>query len=239
MNASTRGSRREIALVAGALLLPIPVLAGSGLTFPLPDAVERGIASLSQSAGGGGPLAAGDSISVGAPDKVAPATRAFVFDEPVARFGDTGTAIPDPSAAEPAEQSASVGAGGSVGAAGGSSGVADAPGGEKTPTTGASPTADDAPTTGGSPPDDELPSVEHEAESAPASAAPGKPSLLRLVGSGQGISIEAAADDDGSAVISTPAADSGPPGVEIAVSPDEQPGVAIGASPTDAGLKLP
>ncbi len=98
MNASTRGSRREIALVAGALLLPIPVLAGSGLTFPLPDAVERGIASLSQSAGGGGPLAAGDSISVGAPDEVASATRAFVFDEPVARFGDTGTAIPDPSA---------------------------------------------------------------------------------------------------------------------------------------------
>ncbi len=43
MSAPLRGSRREIALVAGALLLPIPVLAGSGLIFPLPEAVERGI----------------------------------------------------------------------------------------------------------------------------------------------------------------------------------------------------
>jgi hypothetical protein len=47
----TRGSRLEIAAVALALLLPIPLFAASGLRLPLPEAIERGLASLA--AGGG------------------------------------------------------------------------------------------------------------------------------------------------------------------------------------------
>jgi hypothetical protein len=41
-----RESRRELALVACALLLPIPLLAATGLGVPLPGTVERGLASL-------------------------------------------------------------------------------------------------------------------------------------------------------------------------------------------------
>jgi hypothetical protein len=39
-------SRRELAAVAAALLLPIPLLAASGLRIPLPSAIERAAASL-------------------------------------------------------------------------------------------------------------------------------------------------------------------------------------------------
>lgn len=39
-------SRRDAALLAGARLLPVPLLAQSGLSIPLPGAVERGLGSL-------------------------------------------------------------------------------------------------------------------------------------------------------------------------------------------------
>ena len=39
-------SRRELALVAAAALLPVPILAVSGVSAPLPDAIERGIGSV-------------------------------------------------------------------------------------------------------------------------------------------------------------------------------------------------
>jgi len=39
-------SKRELALVAAALLLPVPLFAQSGLSLPLPGAVERGFGSL-------------------------------------------------------------------------------------------------------------------------------------------------------------------------------------------------
>src|SRR5688572_16726500 len=39
-----RVSWRELAAVAAALLLPIPLLAASGLRLPLPGAIERGVA---------------------------------------------------------------------------------------------------------------------------------------------------------------------------------------------------
>jgi hypothetical protein len=42
----TRISRQELAAVAVALLLPIPLLAATGLRFALPAAIERGVASL-------------------------------------------------------------------------------------------------------------------------------------------------------------------------------------------------
>lgn len=45
-------TRREVALVAGALLLPIPLLAATGLNVPLPGPVERAVASLLPSAVG-------------------------------------------------------------------------------------------------------------------------------------------------------------------------------------------
>lgn len=39
-------SRRDLAIVAAALLLPIPLLAAGGLVVPLPSAVERSLVSL-------------------------------------------------------------------------------------------------------------------------------------------------------------------------------------------------
>ncbi len=39
-------SRRELAIVAAALLLPVPLLTASGLLVPLPSAVERAFVSL-------------------------------------------------------------------------------------------------------------------------------------------------------------------------------------------------
>lgn len=39
-------TRREVALVAGALLLPIPLLTATGLNVPLPGLVERAVASV-------------------------------------------------------------------------------------------------------------------------------------------------------------------------------------------------
>jgi len=47
MTAALEGlSHREVALLAAALLVPIPALAASGLNVPLPGVVERGLASL-------------------------------------------------------------------------------------------------------------------------------------------------------------------------------------------------
>lgn len=42
----TRNSRREVAAVAAALLVPVPLLAATGIHLPLPAAVERGLASV-------------------------------------------------------------------------------------------------------------------------------------------------------------------------------------------------
>jgi len=39
-------SRRELALVAAALLLPVPLLTQTGLNLPLPNALERGLGAL-------------------------------------------------------------------------------------------------------------------------------------------------------------------------------------------------
>jgi len=41
-----RNPRREVAAVAAALLLPVPLLAATGVRLPLPAAVERGLASV-------------------------------------------------------------------------------------------------------------------------------------------------------------------------------------------------
>jgi hypothetical protein len=43
---SHRMSRRELALVAAALLLPVPLIAESGLSLPVPGAVKHGFGSL-------------------------------------------------------------------------------------------------------------------------------------------------------------------------------------------------
>ncbi len=39
-------SRRELALIAAALLIPVPLFAVSGLSAPLPDAIEHGLGSV-------------------------------------------------------------------------------------------------------------------------------------------------------------------------------------------------
>jgi hypothetical protein len=52
------GSRRELAALAAALLLPIPLLVASGLVLPLPSGVERGLVSLLPGLGDDGGSAA-------------------------------------------------------------------------------------------------------------------------------------------------------------------------------------
>ena len=45
-SSSARAPRKELVVVGAALLLPIPLLALSGLSVPLPHVIERGLASL-------------------------------------------------------------------------------------------------------------------------------------------------------------------------------------------------
>jgi hypothetical protein len=56
VNGDARISRQELAAVAVALLLPIPLLVASGLRFPLPGAIERGVASLTPGGGFDAPV---------------------------------------------------------------------------------------------------------------------------------------------------------------------------------------
>jgi len=97
-------SRRELAAVAIALLLPIPLLAASGLRFPLPGAIERGAASLV--AGGGDfdvpvvEAAASATSSASQPaagssaeaEGTAPADESFAVSSSAAPSGGTGAA---------------------------------------------------------------------------------------------------------------------------------------------------
>jgi len=86
---STRLSRRELALVAAALLLPVPVIAESGLSLPFPDAVQQGFGSLitlDAKDDGSGTTATGGTPENGAgPPRSADASRS------AARANDSST----------------------------------------------------------------------------------------------------------------------------------------------------
>jgi hypothetical protein len=89
-----RGSRLEIAAVALALLLPIPLFAASGLRLPLPEAIERGLASLA--AGGGFEPAAAEAAPVrtetsSVSTRVAPGGPAAATGIPAAGSGQART----------------------------------------------------------------------------------------------------------------------------------------------------
>jgi hypothetical protein len=70
-------TRREVALVAGALLLPIPLLAATGLNVPLPGLVERAVASILPGAIGAGEPGASAVVpgsKAASPTRTAPPT---------------------------------------------------------------------------------------------------------------------------------------------------------------------
>lgn len=69
---SDRSSRRELASVACALLLPIPLLVATGLNVPLPGVVERAVASLLPGAAAPGAAA----LAPGAPGQSEGSARA-------------------------------------------------------------------------------------------------------------------------------------------------------------------
>jgi hypothetical protein len=81
------GSRRELAALAAALLLPIPLLVASGLVLPLPSGVERGLVSLLPGLGDDG----GSEADAGLPGTSTSSTSIRVLR---ARAGRAGTDQP-------------------------------------------------------------------------------------------------------------------------------------------------
>jgi hypothetical protein len=94
----TRIARRELAAIAAALLLPIPLLAAGALRLPLPDAVERGVASLTS---GGGldaavvEVATRPEVARAVPSSIEPARSP----EPSSRRPARAAAAPSPAGA--------------------------------------------------------------------------------------------------------------------------------------------
>jgi len=219
MRAPLRGSRREIGFVAIALLLPIPLLAGSGLSLPLPESVERGVASLSPFAEGdvqvsGGRAASGvASAQVGSTKKKA-AGQARVG---VVRRG--GTSSQDATAARPADQGRPSGAGDG-------SENGESSGG------GSAPATDDAPENG--------PTTLGADESGDGSASGDKDdSLLRVTADGQGTSTGASADGSGNVAASPPEGPGLSTGPGMPGALDEPTTVTVDASPSNSGLPVP
>jgi len=220
MRAPLRGSRREIAFVAIALLLPIPLLAGSGLSLPLPEALERGVASLSPFAEGSVEVSRGNAASGAASTKVGATKKKAAGQARVGVVRRGRTSSQDATAARPADQ-------GRPSEAGDGSESGDSSGG------GSAPQADDAPENG--------PTTLGADESGDGPASGDKDdSVLRVTADGQGTSAGASADGSGN-VAATP-----PQGPGLSTGPGMVPGaldepttVTVDASPSNSGLSLP
>jgi hypothetical protein len=189
----TRISRRELAAVAVALLLPIPLLAASGLRFPLPGAIERGAASLA--AGGGG-----FDVAV-VVDAASATSSAF---SPAAASSAEGTAPADESfAVSSAEAPPGTGAASVRGAQPGETTVdTDSP-------TAPNPHTDDTTPPGGGDGGEAEP-VPEQAAAAPVEGVSAEAGV-RIDAETQAASVEVAVTDSGVTVDTGGAADLGPP----------------------------
>lgn len=185
-----RVSRRELALVACALLLPVPVLAASGLGIPLPSTVERGLASLL-------PLQSSTEDSVPTLDSgTAAATGSPTGGRPAAAVPESEGALP-PGTPFPRvgglDGSSGSGSGGGTAGGTGSEGAGeegDPPSGDDTP-----PLDEPAPDVG-EPDASEPASVSSTAEASLEVAvdAPGASATVSL--SDEGVTVDATLDDE-------------------------------------------
>jgi hypothetical protein len=199
-------SRRELAAVAAALLLPIPLLAASGLRLPLPGAIERGVASLVPGSAFDVAVIEGAPPALSAPDS---AVRSAA--EPEAA----------PPAADPQAVSSTAATAAST----------DAPptGSEKqaetTPAEPDSPSLPDPHTDDQSPPgqDDGAPDEDTSQSTAvePVASADIEAGV-RIAAEAAGTSVEIAVTDGGVTVDTGGAADVGPP-LEVPIAPPPLP----------------
>ena len=228
-----RGSRSEIALVAVALLVPIPLLAASGLHLPLPDPVVQGVASLLPSAEGNTQAAAPAKAS----GLVSGTISATGRNRPVATRavspGRNTTTSPEVTTIQTEDSVRAPGVPGRVRpkGAGIPSGADDSTDVGKPPVS-AEPTPKGAPTQ----------AVEEGQEpgQTPANTDQDERSLIRAQSDSQGVSTGVSVDEDGNLGVSPPAAgESGSEGVEVGISPDVGPPVTAGTSLPSSGLVLP
>jgi hypothetical protein len=180
-------SRRELALVACALLVPIPVLAASGLGIPLPSAVERAVASLL-------PLPGSQETSV----------PTLELGTAAAADGSTGgqpttegrAAVPDSASTKAPDAGLRAGTGQASTATTTRSGGTGSEGGDEdgSPPTG----GDEAPTPPEGPLPGPLPGPEEPEPAAdtPAAAAQPTPPTLEIAVDGPDVSVEAVVGDD-------------------------------------------
>jgi hypothetical protein len=229
-----RGSRRELALVACALLLPIPVLAASGLGIPLPSQVERGLASLLPLAGGpkasvptldSGTAAAPDGSTGGQPATEGPAAV------PVEGALPPGTPFP-PGVQEPSG-GATSGSGGGTGS-GGSGDEPSPPTGDDTP-----PDDGPAPEDGPAPGDGPAPDVDKPSSSEPRSAGPSDAPPLTVAVAGPGASAGASLSGNAGSVDVSLGDGEQNVGVSADTAVDEGSVTDVGGGLPNPGLGIP
>ena len=221
MKAPLRGSRREIAFVAIALLLPIPLLAGSGLSLPLPAAVERGVASLSPFAEGNIEVSGGKAASGVASAKVGATKKRTAGRARVGVVLGGGTSSQGTTPGRPADR-------------GRPSGTEDGSENDDSSGGGSEPTTDDTPPNGPAAPEADEPG------DGPASGDKSS-SLLQVTAEGQGMSTGASVDGSGNITVSPPAGSglSSGPGTVPGAPPDERITVTVDGSASNSGLPLP
>lgn len=190
-------SRRELGLIACALLLPIPLLAVSGLSVPLSSAVERGIASLVPSATG----ADDDALSRSASAKGVPPNGELGLARVRASQG-TDAALPGGS------RVGSDDPGRPDGAAGGTGNGGDPTGSDGAPPTGGN-TPPDSPGTEG-----QAPAAEDSSAGSGSNAAPG----VQVTGVGQGTSAGVYAGGEGVTVDTGSSDGSGAPNASVEIT---------------------
>ena len=202
MSGDARISRQEVAAVAVALLLPIPLLVASGLRFPLSGAIERGAASLTPGGGFDGAVVEAAPARTDSAPAVPPGSAS------VGRVSAVGTRLVSSAVLRPSADASSA--------------EGERPG-ETTPAESDSPSPTEPHT------DDQTPSGEGDGgpggdtgvDVSEAPAAVAAESIVEIEAEAADASVEITVTDAGVAVDTGGAADLGPP-VEV---PLERPAI--------------
>lgn len=216
--------------MAIALLVPIPLLAASGLSLDLPETVERGVASLLPSAEGGSQaFPRGKPASGVASQNTDAAGRTRAVESPTARPRGGGTT----------SQSATSTRSEAEGLSSGAQGSQDRPAATGVGSDGASPDVGDAAASAKSTPSSPPAQGDKEPGRTPTSSDQSQPPLIRAGGDGQDVPAGASLDEGGNGVVTTPAGTvSVESGVDAGGSPDGIPPVTAEPLPS-SGLPLP
>jgi hypothetical protein len=195
MSGDARISRQEVAAVAVALLLPIPLLVASGLRFPLSGAIERGAASLTPGGGFDG------AVVEAAPARTDTAPVVPSRGAPVGSVSAVGTPLTSSAVLPPSADASSI--------------EREKPD-ETTPGEADSPSLPEPHTDGETPApsaeDDGDPGVDISTNvSEPLAAAAAAESVVEIEAEAADASVEITVTDTGVAVDTGGAADVGPP----------------------------